>query len=155
MSLNTKYQLVSVSSPYQFISDAPDFWTSRRRNLTFIKNVDYQISILDQLFTNKIPYDHGTISEAVHQEVDATIECNEKVANQKYLRTNRNFLQNDKVLISFHFYIFKLRKLTHLEDDCLMWQWFWGVTHPGIFPDYFKDGGNILHRMTDDEYQDD
>ena len=41
-----------------------------------------------------VPENHGAISEAVHKEVDAAIECNEKVTDQKYLGTNRNFLQD-------------------------------------------------------------
>ena len=41
-----------------------------------------------------VPENHGAISEAVNKEVDATIECNEKVTDQKYLGTNRNFLEN-------------------------------------------------------------
>ena len=79
-----------LSSPYQLNSDVPDFRTSRRRNLAFRRNVDYQCSLVAIIC---VPENHGAISETVHKEIDAAIECNKKVTNQKYLGTNRNFLQ--------------------------------------------------------------
>ena len=48
---------------------------------------------------NNIPEDHAAISEAVHEEIDAAVERDEKVADQKYLGTNRNFLQNYKLTV--------------------------------------------------------
>lgn len=52
--------------------------------------MDYQCSLVAIIC---VPENHGAISETVHKEIDAAIECNKKVTNQKYLGTNRNFLQ--------------------------------------------------------------
>ncbi len=43
---------------------------------------------------NNIPEDHAAISEAVDKEIDAAIECDEKMTKQNYLRADRNLLQN-------------------------------------------------------------
>ena len=87
---------------------------------------------------NNIPQDHAAISETVDKEIDAAIDCNEKVTDQKYLRTNRNSL--------LKIYYFQ-SKIFQLIDQSRL-------TYPGIFPDDLKYCWNVLNRMTDDEYQD-
>ena len=77
--------------------------------------MDYQCSLVAIIC---VPENHAAISETVHKEIDAAIECNEKVTNQKYLGTNRNFLKNKNFKIDFYYfllYIFQLHKLTHTD----------------------------------------